>query len=156
MPTTTPTTSPARHYQQPGWFTQHVMNRAIRRLSRMGIRPRGLRELRVQGRSTGAWRSIPVNVLETDAGRFLVAARGETQWVRNLRVAGGGELRVGRRVERFTATELHDIEAAVPVLREYLERWAWEVGEFFDGVGAKATDQELAAIVGLHPIFRLA
>ena len=61
----------------------------------------------------------PVNVLSHAGQRYLVAPRGQTQWVRNLRAAGGGELRVGRKVERFTATELPD-ERKPEVLRAYL------------------------------------
>jgi len=74
--------------------------------------------------------------------------------VRNLRVAGGGELLVGRRVEEFTATELAD-EAKPEVLREYLRRWKTEVGVFFDGTDASATDEQLLAIAGSHPVFAI-
>jgi len=150
--TATPATD---HYLQPGWFTRNLMNRPIRRLSRLGIRPKGLRELRVRGRASGEWRTTPVNLLELPTGRYLVSPRGVSQWVRNMRVAGGGELRAGRRTEAFQATELTDVDAAVPVLRAYLQQWAWEVGAFFDGTGADASDDELAAIVHRHPIFRL-
>ena len=76
--------------------------------------------------------------------RYLVAPRGETQWVRNLRVAGDGELRVGQRIEAFTATEVADGEK-VPILRAYLQRWKAEVGVFFDGVSAKSPDARPAA-----------
>jgi hypothetical protein len=63
-----------------------------------------------------------VNLLVFEDQRYLVAPRGQTQWVRNLRVAGQGELRVGRRTETFRATELGDDEK-VDVLRAYLGRW---------------------------------
>src|SRR5579875_3309184 len=105
-------------YVQPGWFTRNVFNRTVRRLTRMGISVYGSRELRVRGRASGEWRTTPVNLLTVDGTQYLVAPRGETQWVRNLRVADGGELRVGRRAESFRATELPDAEK-VPVLREY-------------------------------------
>jgi hypothetical protein len=72
--------------------------------------------------------------------------------VRNLRAAGGGRLRLGRRLEPFTATELDDA-AKVPVLRAYLERWRWEVDHFFEGVGADASDDELLAIAATYPVF---
>jgi len=84
-----------------------------------------------------------------------VAPRGQTQWVRNLRAAGSGELRVGRRVQSFTATELTDGQK-VPVLRAYLKRWKVEVGVFFDGVGATSSDEELARIAPDHPAFEIA
>ena len=96
------------HYQQPGWFTKNVFNRTVAVLTRMGISVWGSRELRVKGRTSGEWRTTPVNLLTVDGHRYLVAPRGVTQWVRNLRVAGSGELRVGRRIEPFHATEIAD------------------------------------------------
>ncbi len=142
-------------YLEPGWFTRNVMNRAVRRLTRWGVSVAGSRELRVRGRTTGEWRSTPVNVLDHDGARYLVAPRGVAQWVRNLRVAGSGELRVGRRTEEFAAVELAGDEK-VTVIREYLRRWAWEVGAFFDGISKDSTDEELAAVADGFPVFRLA
>ena len=108
----------------------------------------------MRGRSSGEWRTTPVNLLVVDGVRYLVAPRGVTQWVRNLRAAGGGELRVGRRVEAFRADELDD-DAKPDVLREYLRRWAFEVGVFFDGVGASSSDDELRRIAPGYPVFRI-
>ena len=98
--------------------------------------------LEVKGRKSGEWRQTPVNPLEFEGGRYLVAPRGDTQWVRNMRVSGGGRLVRGRRVEEFTATEVPEDERP-PLLRAYLEKWKWEVGAFFDGVGPDSTDEEL-------------
>jgi hypothetical protein len=95
-----------------------------------------------------------VNLLDHQGRRYLVSPRGEGQWVRNLRAAGTGELRVGRRTEAFRARELLD-EEKVPVLRAYLERWKFEVGMFFDGVGPDSSDSEILAIVGKHPAFEV-
>ena len=127
------------HSQLPGW----------------GVIIAGSRELRVRGRSSGEWRSTPVNLLELNGERYLVAPRGVTQWVRNVRVAGGGELRVGHRVEEFVATELPN-DQKLPVLREYLQRWAWEVGAFFEGINKDSTDQQLVAVAEGFPVFRVA
>lgn len=142
------------HYQEPGWFTQQVFNRAVRRLTRLGVSVMGSRELRVRGRSSGQWRSTPVNLLHVDGVDYLVSPRGVTQWVRNVRAAGGGELRIGRRTSAFTATEVTGVDT-VPVLRAYLKRWAWEVGAFFDGVDARSPDEQLVAVAADHPVFRL-
>lgn len=145
---------PADRYLAPGWFTRNVFNRAVAGLTRIGISVYGSRVLVVRGRSSGLPRSVPVNLLTYDGARYLVAPRGTTQWVRNLRAAGEGELRLGRRSERFTATEVTD-QDKVPILRHYLKRWAWEVGVFFDGVGAGASDDELRRIAPDHPIFTI-
>jgi deazaflavin-dependent oxidoreductase (nitroreductase family) len=142
------------HYQEPGWFTRNVFNRSVAWLTRRGISVWGSRELRVRGRKTGEWRTVPVNLLTVEGTRYLVAPRGHTQWVRNLRVALTGELRVGRRTDAFRATEISDAEKA-PILRAYLKRWKAEVGVFFDGVSAKSSEAELNRIAPDHPVFRI-
>jgi deazaflavin-dependent oxidoreductase (nitroreductase family) len=139
-------------YLAPDWFTRNVFNRTVRRLNRIGISVAGSRELRVRGRSSGEWRSTPVNPVTVDEQRYIVAPRGTTQWVRNLRSAGTGELRNGRRTEAFRGTEVAD-EMKVPVLREYLRKWGWEVGQFFEGVDRNATDDDLARIAPGFPVF---
>jgi len=110
--------------------------------------------LAVRGRRTNEWRTVPVNLLTHDGARYLVAPRGTTQWVRNIRVSKGGELRIGRRVEPVSVVELADEEKPA-VLRAYLKRWRAEVGVFFDGTGPNASDEELLAIGPKHPVFRL-
>jgi hypothetical protein len=100
------------------------------------------------------WRSNPVNVLTLDGRRYLVSPRGETEWVRNFRVAQEGELVVGRRVEQFTADELGDYDK-VNVLRAYLRRWKFEVGRFFSDVSADSSDDDLRRIAPEHPVFRI-
>jgi deazaflavin-dependent oxidoreductase (nitroreductase family) len=124
-------------------------------LTRLGISLKGSRVLSVRGRKTGEWRTTPVNLLTYESARYLVAPRGHTQWVRNLRVAGGGELRLGRHVETFTATELPD-DQKPELLREYLRRWKFEVGMFFDGVGPDAPTEKLLEIAPGYPVFRIA
>jgi deazaflavin-dependent oxidoreductase (nitroreductase family) len=140
------------HYRPPGWFTRNVFNRSTVFITRHGVSVRGSRELRVRGRQSGEWRVVPVNLLFEGDQRYLVAPRGQTQWVRNLRVAGTGELRIGRHVETFEATELSDTDK-VEVLRAYLRKWKMEVGVFFDGVSADSSDEELARIAPRHPAF---
>jgi deazaflavin-dependent oxidoreductase (nitroreductase family) len=146
--------SASTHYQEPGWFTRHVFNPTVALLTRAGISVWGSRELRVRGRTSGEWRTTPVNLLTLDGQQYLVAPRGLTQWVRNLRVAGTGELRVGRRTEAFHATEVPDAEKE-PILRAYLKRWKAEVGVFFDGVSADSPEAELVRIAPDHPVFRV-
>jgi deazaflavin-dependent oxidoreductase (nitroreductase family) len=120
----------------------------------MGVSIAGSRVLEVRGRKSGEWRSTPVNLMPFQGSQYLVAPRGHTQWVRNLRAAGSGRLRVGRRTEEFTAEEVPDPDKA-PLLRAYLERWKWESGQFFDGVNADSTDDELLRIAPDHPAFRV-
>ena len=148
------TASVAPHYKAPGRFTRWIFNPLVSGLVKLGISAKGASVLSVRGRTSGEWRSTPVNPLTFEGEQFLVAPRGDTLWVRNLRVAGAGRIQRGRRTREFTAVELDD--AAKPhVLRAYLQEWAWEVGAFFDGVGADSSDEQLAAIAGKHPIFRI-
>ena len=142
------------HYRAPGWFTRNVFNRAVAFLTRHGVSVLGSRVLAVKGRSSGQWRTTPVNLLSLDRHRYLVAARGETQWVRNLRAAGTGELRAGRHPETFRGRELTD-EEKVPVLRAYLRRWKAEVGVFFEGTGPDSSDDQIRAIAPRHPAFEV-
>jgi deazaflavin-dependent oxidoreductase (nitroreductase family) len=144
----------AQRYVVPGWFTRNVFNRLVAGLTRLGISVYGSRVLEVRGRTTGQPRSVPVNLLTLDGTRYLVAPRGHTQWVRNLRVAGEGRLLIGRRAERFSASEVPDAEKE-PILRAYLQRWKWEVGVFFSGVDATAPSADLRRIAPDHPIFRI-
>jgi deazaflavin-dependent oxidoreductase (nitroreductase family) len=145
---------PPHRYQQPDRFTRHVMNPLVAWLTRRGVGVWGSRELRVRGRTSGEWRTTPVNLLDHGGHRYLVAPRGQTQWVRNLRAAGGGELRIGRRTVPFQPTELDD-GAKPEILRAYLRRWKFEVGMFFDGVGPDATDEELLRIAPGYPVFQI-
>ena len=146
-------TTPAPRYLAPTKGDQ-LFNRLAGWLTRRGLSLAGSRELRVVGRSSGEIRTNVVNLLVLDGERYLVAPRGETQWVRNLRAAGHGELKVGRRIERFEPEELADGDKPA-VLREYLRRWAWEVGRFFDGIDASSSDDDLLAIAPDFPVFRL-
>jgi hypothetical protein len=142
------------HYQPPGWFTRNVFNRFVAVLTRLGLSVLGSRVLAVRGRTSGEWRTTPVNLLELNGHRYLVSPRGTTQWVRNLRVAGAGELRLGSGAEPFRGRELAD-DAKVPVLRAYLARWKAEVGVFFGGVGPESGDDQLRAIAPDHPVFEV-
>lgn len=123
-------------------------------LTRLGVSVAGSRVLEVRGRKSGEPRRTPVNLLTVDGTRYLVAPRGHTQWVRNLRARGEGRLLLGRHAESFTADELADDDKPA-LLRAYLQRWKWEVGKFFAGVGPDSPDDELRRIAPDHPIFRI-
>jgi deazaflavin-dependent oxidoreductase (nitroreductase family) len=144
--------SPDR-YRKPGWFTQHIFNRAVSLLTRAGISVWGSRVLEVTGRTSGEPRRVPVNLLSLDDHQYLVSARGTGQWVRNVRAADGRlDLLLGRTRRQWVATELTDDEKA-PVLRAYLRRWKAEVGVFFEGVTGDSSDEELRAAGPNHPVF---
>ncbi|MFK4090808.1 nitroreductase family deazaflavin-dependent oxidoreductase [Kribbella sp. NPDC020789] len=130
-------------------------NRIVGWLARHGVSVAGTAELSVRGRKSGQMQRLPVNPHVHAGEQYLVSARGHSQWVRNMRAAGGGELRVGRKVRTFTAVEIPDAER-LPVLRTYLEKWGWEVNQYFQGVTASSSDEELLAAAPDHPVFRIA
>lgn len=115
---------------------------------------RGSRVLSVKGRKSGKWRSTPVNPLTIGEARYLVAPRGDTQWVRNIRVSGEGVLKLGRKSETIRVVEVADGEKP-PILRAYLKNWAAETKRFFGVADANVPDDELARIAPNHPIFRI-
>ncbi|MER5437161.1 nitroreductase family deazaflavin-dependent oxidoreductase [Streptomyces sp. NPDC002790] len=131
------------------------MNKAIGWLARRGLSLAGSAELSVRGRKSGQMQRIPVNPHAHDGAQYLVSARGHSQWVKNMLAAGGGELRVGRKVRTFEAVEIGDDELKREVLRTYLTRWGWQVNDYFKGVTAKSTDDELTAASPDHPVFRI-
>ncbi len=146
--------TPAQRYIEPGWWTRRVFNPFVRQLARWGVSYRGTRELAVVGRASGQVRTTVVNLLEHDGREYLVAPRGNTQWVRNVRAAGRAELRLGRRVEVVEPVELSDDEKP-PIIKEYLRRWKSEVGMFFEGIDENATDEQVRAIAPGFPVFAL-
>src|SRR5437764_5494862 len=117
-----------RHYRKPGWFTKHIANRLVAQLTRRGISIWGSRVLEVTGRKSGLPRRTPVNLLTLDGRQYLVSARGEGEWVRNVRAAGGDfDLLPGRRREPATAHEVAGGgQAELP--RAYRRRWEAEGG----------------------------
>jgi deazaflavin-dependent oxidoreductase (nitroreductase family) len=142
-----------RRYVRPT-ASDRAFNAVMAFLTRMGLSVYGSRVLAVRGRKSGVVRTVPVNLLVLDGERYLVAPRGETEWVRNIRAAGGGELRLGARREPIAVTELADADKP-PILRAYVRRWWFEVGRFFAGVTRDATLEDLRRIAPGFPVFRI-
>ncbi len=131
-----------------------AFNGAVALFTRIGLPLAGSRVLSVQGRSSGEWRSTPVNPLRIGEERYLVSPRGQTQWVRNIRVSGSGRLTKGRRVDEIRVEEVPDADKPA-ILRAYLKAWAWEVGRFFEDVDASSPDERLREIAPGFPVFRI-
>jgi deazaflavin-dependent oxidoreductase (nitroreductase family) len=151
--TTSPTPAQPTRYVAPRGADRRF-NAAVAWLTDHGVSLFGSRVLTVPGRRTGELRSTPVNLLELDGTKYLVAPRGNTQWVRNVRAAGGASLRVGRRVEQVVLTEL-PVGERLPVIRVYLKRWGWEVGRFVEGLTKDSSDADVLAVAPGMPVFRV-
>jgi len=140
-------------YHKPDWFTRNIFNPLVAGLNRLGLGVQGSQTLAVRGRKSGEMRTNPVNPFELDGQTYILAPRGTTQWVRNLRVAREGELRKGGKARHFHATEVPDSEK-LPLMRLYMDKWSWEVKGFL-GIDAKAPDEEVERVLPDHPAFRL-
>ena len=144
----------AERYIRPDWFTSHILNPVVRLLTRLGISLYGSQMLAVCGRTSGKWRTTPVNVLTYQGARYLVSPRGATQWVRNLRASGQAELHLGRSSQPIQVAELDDDEKPA-ILKAYLQRWRFEVAEFFEDVGPDEADADFRRVAPNHPVFRI-
>jgi deazaflavin-dependent oxidoreductase (nitroreductase family) len=140
---------PDRHYRKPGF------NKIVAILTRAGFSVLGSRVLEAKGRKSGLPRQTPVNLLSFEGRQYLVAPRGESEWVRNVRADEGRlDLLLGSNRQHYRGQELSD-DAKVPVLRAYLRRWKAEVGVFFDGIGPDSTDEQIRDIAHKHPVFQV-
>ena len=86
--------------------------------------------LEVRGRKSGRTISLPVDLLDLDGRRYLVCARGNSNWVRNARAAGEVTLVRAMRRRRYAISELPP-GLRPPVLKAYLDRFAGEVQRLF-------------------------
>ncbi|PXA68211.1 nitroreductase/quinone reductase family protein [Cryobacterium arcticum] len=123
-------------YIPPGSFMRRVANPLVRAL--------GGPVLIVRGRISGHPIGTPVAPFDYAGDRYLIARRGETQWVRNLRIAGRCELRLRWRHVPFHATELRGDEHQL-VVGAYLKRLGRRADAFLAELPNPAD----------HPIFRL-
>ncbi len=109
--------------------------------------------LEVRGRKTGKLYSTPINLLELNGKKYLVAPRGRTQWVRNAEAAGEITLKKGSKREKFRLRPLTDGEKP-PILKSYLDTFRREVQRYFP-IPAGSPVEDFAAISGSYPAFEL-
>lgn len=129
-----------------------LINSLFRTLTRFGLGASYRHILTVQGRKTGRLYSTPVDVLELDGQRWLVAAYGPVSWVANTRAAGEVTLGRGGRSQQFEVEEAAST-AAVAVLRNYITEI--RVARPYFDAGPSSTDEEVAEELPRHPVFRL-
>lgn len=122
-------------------------------IGKLGLNIQGAMLLEVKGRKSGNVYAVPVNPVTVDGDRYLFSPRGETAWVKNIRVSRAGTLRRGRHVEQFQVVEVEDTEKP-PIFRAYLARWSWQVGKLV-AVPKDADDAEYLKIAADHPVFRI-
>jgi F420H(2)-dependent quinone reductase len=117
------------NYLQPS-AVERIFGRALVFLVRIGLVRGHFYVLEVRGRRSGKTISLPVDPLDVDGQRYLVCARGTSNWVRNARTAGEITLVRSMRRQRYAARELPP-DLRPPILKAYLDRFAGEVQRFF-------------------------
>ena len=139
-------------FRPPSRF-EHWFNALVALLAKLGITfPDGYRLL-VVGRKSGKTRAIAVTVPTIDGKKYLVAPRGETQWVRNVRAAGRAALEKGSKTNFFRVEEITG-SAKNAILAEYLRRYHKAVQRYFE-IPAGAGAEEFATIADAYPVFAL-
>ena len=144
--------------QQSSRFNQpRTVDRAINKLFGLlvglGVGLRHNYLLQVRGRKSGRIYSTPVDVLDRDGKRYLVAPRGYTQWVRNAIASGAVSLKKGRRSEEFGVRLLSDNEKP-QILKSYLDRYKLTVQRYFP-VPAGSPTEAFRPLTGDYPVFEL-
>jgi len=128
-------------------------------LANRGLTPSDTVTIEVKGRRSGLLRSTAVTWAECGGQRYLVSLAGESEWVRNLRAAGGeADIRRGQR-DHVRLVEVPAEERA-PVLHAYMSKRAFSrspayIAEKYFGVSPDATVEDLAAIAARYPVFRI-
>lgn len=99
--------------------------------------------LEVPGRRTGKHLRVSVIPVKVDGASYLVSFGGVTDWARNLRAAGRGELQRKRRTQPFNAVEVEGDQRA-RVIAAYLA-----------GSGPVKKDFNRRPDPAEHPVFRM-
>jgi deazaflavin-dependent oxidoreductase (nitroreductase family) len=139
-------------FERPSGF-ERLFNRLFGMLVGLGLGLPHNYLVEVPGRRSGRLHATPVDVLLHDGRRFLVAPRGETQWVRNARASGRVTLRKGRRREEYRLRAVPDDEKP-PLLKAYVERFKPTVQRYFP-VSAGSPAVAFAPLAGRYPVFEL-
>ncbi|MGB8062459.1 MAG: nitroreductase/quinone reductase family protein [Candidatus Sulfotelmatobacter sp.] len=132
---------------------EKLFNRIFGFVVGLGLGPAHIHLLQVRGRKSGRLYATPVDLLELNGKRYLVAPRGRTQWVRNAEAAGEVTLKRGSQRERFRLRALSDVEK-LPILKAYLDCFRREVQRYF-AVAAGSPPQAFAEIASSYPAFEL-
>ncbi len=130
-----------------------AFNRLMSWLASIGLAPSKTVTLEVKGRRSGQVRSTVVNWVEHEGERYFVSPRGDADWVRNVRAAGG-EAVIRRRGREHVRLEDVASEQRAPILKAYLGENAMTTRKHF-GVDPKAELPVFEEIAGKHPVFRI-
>jgi deazaflavin-dependent oxidoreductase (nitroreductase family) len=140
-------------YHKPSGFVK-FMNSVVGRLAAIGLIPGDTALLQVRGRRSGQTRSTAITWVEDAGQRYLVAPRGTTEWVRNVRAAGGQATIRHRRKNQNVRLEEVPVEQRAPIIKAYLKKTAMVTKREF-GLEPDAPIEEFEKIAERHPVFRI-
>jgi deazaflavin-dependent oxidoreductase (nitroreductase family) len=132
---------------------EKIFNQSLGYLVGLGIGPAYMYLLQVRGRKSGRLYETPVNMLDVEGKRYLVAPRGRTQWVRNAEATGEITLKKGRTRESYRLRPIADGEKP-PLLKLYLERFVTQVQRYFT-VKAGSAPEAFREVAPNYPVFEL-
>jgi hypothetical protein len=139
-------------YLRPGAI-ERVFGRALVFMIRVGVVRGHFYVLEVRGRRSGRTISLPVDPLDFNGQRYLVCARGNSNWVRNTRTVGEIVLVRALRRRRYAAREISS-QMRPPILKAYLDRFAGEVQRFFP-VPKGSPVEAFSDLAPRYPVFAL-
>jgi len=132
---------------------ERLFNRVFGFLVGMGLGFKHNYLLQVRGRKSGKLYSTPIDLLEIDGRRYLVAPRGQTQWVRNAEAAGEIVLKKGSNLQSFGLRPIANADKP-PLLKAYLEKFKAEVQRYFP-IAAGSDVEGFEGIAADYPVFEL-
>jgi deazaflavin-dependent oxidoreductase (nitroreductase family) len=144
--------SPVPIFREPT-AVEKIFNRVFGFLVGLGLGFSHNYLLEVRGRKSGKLYSTPVDLLELDGKRYLVAPRGRTQWVRNAEAAGEVTLKKGSSRQKFHLRPISDADKP-QILKAYLDNFKREVQAYFP-IPAGSPVESFAAIAESYPAFEL-
>jgi hypothetical protein len=127
-------------YLKPAWIRRKIVN-PIAMLVGIG----GVETLSFRKRGSGDVQKVPLFPIDYESNRYIVSVRGESDWVRNVRAAGG-KVQVQRRgaAEMFQAIEV-PVAKRAPILAAYRRKFARIVEPYWKKLPDPSD----------HPVFRL-
>jgi deazaflavin-dependent oxidoreductase (nitroreductase family) len=149
-----------RYRPPPRWYTR--LQWLGFALTWLGLSPGYVTTLEVPGRRSGVIRRTNLVLLDHDGEQYLIALAGESQWVRNVRAAGGRVV-LDRRRQRRAATLVElPVQDRARVIRAYLLRAGRRPGSApvareargYFGV-SDLTLAEIGAVANRYPVFRV-
>lgn len=140
------------YYHKPGLFAR-IFNRVFTFFFARGLGPGKNTTVETKGRKTGKTHATAVNIVEKDGNRYLVAPRGNTEWVRNVRAANGAAALRHGKLQPVTLIDVPEAERA-PILQKYLGENAMSTKASF-GIDPKSPLEEFEKIAAKHPVFRI-